>query len=340
MPRKKIEVQQIEDEINEEVEAKEVSFEKMISTGSTLLDLAISGDRCYEGGVPGGIIIEIAGPSAAGKTAILTEMAVSAQTRGGEARFDDPEARLNQEYTRIYGLQLEAENYNRPDTVKEMFNGLWAWEPKNKDVINISCEDSLAALSTEMEMESEDKYGMKRAKEFSEGLRKTCRMIANNNWIIACSNQERDGTTGTTTPGGKAIPYYSSLRIRIAPYFKGSKIKRTKTINGKTFEKIIGIRSLCTIIKSSIDAPHRTANIFIVFGVGVDDIRGNLFYLKDVNGTKKYECPDGESYVSIEKAIEYVENHDLEEDLRKQTIEKWHEINDAFKTERKPKKRR
>lgn len=314
---------------------------KLISTGSTLLDLAILGTRRRGGGVPGGIIMEIFGPHSAGKTALLMEMAASVQARGGDVRFDDPEARLDREYSEIYGVQLKAKNYYRPDTVKEMFKGLWGWEPqpKRKGAICMSGEDSLAALSTEMEMESEDKMGMKRAKDFSEGLRKTCRKIAGNNWLIACTNQERDSTDGrATTPGGKGIPYYASLRIRIVQDFARGKIKREKTIRGVKHENIIGIRSVCEVKKSSLDIPYRKAPVYIVFGVGIDDVRANLEWWKQVNGLSKFEAVDRE-FQGIEDAIHHVELHNHENQLKEMVIEAWIELQEQLRIERKRKVR-
>lgn len=274
-----------------------------------------------------------------GKSALLSEISASSQINKGETLFIDPEARLDAEYAKIYGMELKKDNYYRPDTVKEFFKILWDWETKNNEVINVCCADSLAALSTELEMGDEDKMGMKRAKDFSEGLRKTCRIIAKNKWIIVCSNQEREGATGAITPGGKAIPYYSSLRIRLFPEFKGSKIKKSKIIGKKSIEKIIGIRSKFKIVKSSIDEPYREGNISIIFGYGIDDIRENLMYLKEMNGETKYICPNGQEYSTIDKAIEYIEENNLQNELKEGVIKKWNEIEEVFKTTRKQKTR-
>jgi len=314
---------------------------KVISTGSTLLDLAITGTRRRGGGVPGGIIVEVFGPSGSGKTAVLAEMAAYAQARGGDIRFDDPEARLDREYSEIYGMKLQAKNYNRPDTVRQMFQGLWDWEPapKRKGAINLSGEDSLAALSTEMEMEDQDKMGMKRAKDFSEGLRKTCRLIANKNWLIVCTNQEREGTDGHPhTPGGKGIPYYSSLRIRITPMFGKDKIFKSKTINKVKHDSVIGIRSICEVKKSSIDVPYRKAPVFIVFGVGIDDVRGNLTWMKENTGATKYVAGDKE-FAFVEDAISHVEENNLESALRETVIDTWESIQRELRVERKRKLR-
>ena len=93
---------------------KPLSFDATLSTGSTLLDLCISGGKCAEGGIPGGIVVEIFGRPGSGKTAILAELFASAQSKGGDAMFKDPEARLDKEYAKIYGVRLDAKNYSRP----------------------------------------------------------------------------------------------------------------------------------------------------------------------------------------------------------------------------------
>jgi len=323
---------------------KKPDMSKVVSTGSTLLDLAISGGVRKRGGVPGGIVMEIYGPESTGKTAILSEIGGSIQGRGGDIKFLDPEARLDRRYAEIYGVKLSTDKYARPDTVADLFGEIEGWTPNstNEDSINGILADSLAALTTDLEMsDGGDAYGMRRAKEFSEGLRKTCRMIANNNWLIACSNQEREGPSGTTTPGGKGIPYYASIRIRLARMYQGGIIQKTKKVGKKEIKKTIGIISVATIKKSSIDDPFRTAPIYILFGYGIDDIRANLQWYKDVTGGNKYHCVDA-NWATMDKAIQYIEDNNLENKLKLQVIKKWHEIENEFKsviTSRKKKRR-
>ncbi len=310
----------------------------VVSTGSTLLDLEISGSRYEGGGLPGGIIVEIFGPSGAGKTSILAEICASAKARGGDFFIADPEARLDKEYARIYGLNIDKSRYSRPDTVPEMFQKVMTWEPKREkeNAICVFAGDSLAALSTEMEMEDEegDKMGMKRAKEFSVWMRKVCRKIANNNWLIVLTNQERESPTGNVTPGGKAVPYYSSVRIRVAPQMQNKYIVSKKKIGSKEVEKKRGIRSKAQIKKSSVGDPFGEAPYSLLFNYGMDDLRENLQYLKDHNGTSKYICGDQE-FATIEKAVDYIESENLEMNIKKQVIEKWKEIQKSFKVERK-----
>lgn len=334
---KEEDLEDIADEITKESkkpiqEKKDYDYTKLVSTGSTLLDLAISGNK--GGGIPGGVIVEIFGAAGSGKTAILSEIGANAQAKGGQVMFLDPEARLDQEYARIYGIKLHQDDYHRPDTVVEMFDYIYNWKPKNPDKINVIATDSLAALSTELEMDSQDKMGMKRAKSFSEGLRKTARIIANNGWIIACSNQVRDSQFGETTPGGHAIPFYSSLRIRVNQV---SKIEREIDINDKKIKKTLGIESACYIRKSTIDDPYRECKIYIRFGYGIDDVMGNLQYLKDMTKDTTYDCLDGKKYQSLEKAILYVEENDLQATLKNKVLEMWRLVEDKFKSNRQPK---
>ena len=320
---------------------KKIKTSNLISTGSTLLDLAILGGIKKGGGVPGGIVIEVYGPHSTGKTAILAELAGSTQSNGGDVRFLDPEARLDAEYSRIYGMKLEKENYYRPDTVVSMFDRIMEWKPKSKKrrTINLVASDSLAALTTDMEMgDKGDKYGMKRAKDFSEGFRKACRLIANNNWTVVCSNQERTGPSGVTTGGGKSVAYYASLRIRLAPMFPKSKIKENRKIGGKEVSVTRGIITKAIITKSSIDSPFREAIIYIVFGYGIDDIRGNLQFCKDVTGDSKYNTT-GKIISSMNAAIKHVEDEGLQQQLKEKTIDLWYEVEDKLKVERKQKQR-
>jgi recombination protein RecA len=305
----------------------------MISTRSTLLDLAISGGKTETGGLPGGILVEIHGQSSLGKTGLIAEIASEVKLKGGELLFCDPEGRLNIEYTEITGLKIEPEEYCRPNTVSELFNIIYTWKPKNPDAINMIAADSLAALSTELELEDGDKMGMRRAKEFSEGLRKTCRLIANNNWLIVCSNQERESQTGVVTPGGKGIPYYATVRIRLTPD-KPAKIEKEKKIGKKTLTKVVGIRSLGETKKNSFDDPFRTCPISFVFNYGIDDIRDQLQWYKEVSGDDKYNVFDNE-YSIMDAAVKHIEDNNFEQRLKSRTIKKWKEIEDAFKIPRK-----
>ena len=318
--------------------------ETFISTGSTLLDLAISGGRVRGGGIPGGILVEIFGPSGAGKTVLLCEIAGAVQRQGGEIKFKDPEARLNKQFAQIFDLDLEDEDYDTPDLIPDVFGSVRKWAPKNPNKINGVFADSLAALSTNMEMGNEDgdKMGMRRAKEFSEECRRTCRILTQNNILMVCSNQVRvnvdAGPYGIKykSPGGEAIPFYASLRLRC---MSASKIKDKKKIAGKDVTRIIGVETPIEVFKSSVWKPYRTASVCIMFDYGIDDIRANLQFVKQMTKATTYVVEEEKAGASMTDAIAYVEKHGLENDLREQTIDLWEAIEEEFETPRKPKAR-
>jgi protein RecA len=320
----------------------EGNLQTVISTGSTLLDLAITGGRIRGGGIPLGILVEIFGPSGAGKTILLCEIAGDVQRKEGEIMFHDPEARLNKQFAQMFDVNFDAVDYTTPDTVTEVFQAVRAWEPKGKTVNGIFA-DSLAALSTDMEMGKDgDKMGMRRAKEFSEELRKTCRILAKNNWLMVCSNQVRQnldaGTYGQkyTTPGGLGVGFYSSLRLRCE---NPEKIRVKQKIAGKETTRIIGVKTQVEVFKSSIWKPFHVAPVYILFDYGIDNLRSNLQYIKDFTKNSQYTINGRELANSMEKAIQVVETEGLEDELKEQTINLWGDIEAKFETTRKPKQR-
>ncbi len=309
----------------------------VVSTGSTLLDLAISGGRIRGGGLPGGIMVEIHGPSGSGKTALAVDIAASVQFKGGEADILDPEARLDKEYARIYGLELAKKNYSQPKIVNEVFKTIYKWNPENKKVINVKIIDSIAALVSELEMTDEgDKRGQKKAKDLHAGCRKASVEIADGHKLIVFTNHEMDGEYGKVTPGGKAVPYYSSVRIRVQ---QKEKLMPEKQISsGKKVKMVTGVLSLCTIVKNSVDNGYRDAPLYITYGQGIDDVRANLQWYKQMMNSTKYIAVDKE-YQRLDFAIRYIEENNLEGDLREMVIDLWEEIQAKFKITRKKKVR-
>lgn len=331
--------------ISKQSEKKEYdgNFGTVISTGSTLLDLAISGGRVRGGGLPGGILVEAFGPSGSGKTVLLSEIAGAVQRQGGEIMFHDPEARLNKQFAAIFGVVIEDKNYSTPDKVPQVFKAVRAWEPVPAKKINGVFADSLAALSTTMEMENDegDKMGMRRAKEFSEELRKTCRIITDKNYLMVCSNQVRvnmdAGPYGQkyTTPGGESIGFYASLRLR---FNRAEKIKLKRKIVGKEESRVIGVETQIEVFKSSIWKPFHVAPVTILFDYGIDDLRQNLQFIKDHTTNKVYTCGGKELSNSMEESIKIIEEDGLEKELKEETIDLWEEIENKFTQERKPKR--
>lgn len=327
----------------EEESERTFNFNTVISTGSTLLDLAISGEILRGGGIPGGILVEVFGPSGCGKTVMLCEIAGAIQRQGGNISFFDPEARLNIQFARMFDFDTDKMKYKRPDTVREIFRPFRKIKSNEKPtVINGIIADSLAALSTDMEMEDKDKMGMRRAKEFSEELRKSCRIMADNNILMVCSNQIRQnfdaGPYGpkNRTTGGKALEFYSSLRLEC---MNPIKIPKKIKIHGKTFKKIVGVTTSVKVCKNSIASPYNIAPVTIIFDYGIDDTRENLKYVKQITGAKSYMVNDIQLGKSLNEAIKMVESDKLVRKLRNQVINLWTEINNKFKEERLPKRR-
>lgn len=325
------------------VEEYDGNFGRKVSTGSTLLDLAISGGRVRGGGLPAGVLVEIFGPSGSGKTVMLSEIAGSVQRQGGEIMFHDPEARLNKQFAKLFDLDVDEMKYSTPDTVPEVFKAVRDWDVKDDSIINGIMADSLAALSTDMEMEAKDgdKMGMRRAKEFSEELRKTCRILAKNNYLMVCSNQVREnldaGPYGQKykSPGGEAIGFYSSLRLRT---LNPEKIKEKRTFAGKEVTRTVGVKVQIEVHKNSIWKPYRSAPVIILFDYGIDDIRANLQFLKDYSKNTVYTIAGRSLSNKMEDAVKMVEDERLEEALKQQVILLWNEIEFKFMTQRKPKR--
>ena len=121
------------------------------------------------------------------------------------------------------------------------------------------------------------------------------------------------------------------------PGYPKSKIKKEKTIKGAKHEKVIGVQSLVTVHKNSLDDPWRKVPLYIIFGYGIDDIRANLHWYKESTNSKKFIVPGGIELATIDKAIEYVEEANLAKKLRIEVRDLWLEIENQFKQNRKPK---
>lgn len=332
---------QVKNSIKKEPKKKskyEGDITSIISTGSTLLDLAITGGRSKGGGIPSGILVEIFGPSSSGKTVLLCEIAGAIQRSGGEIIFYDPEARLDKQFARMFDLDTKKMLYSNPDTVTELFQGVRSWLPTNSKEINGIVADSLAALSTDLEMDNNegDKMGMRRAKEFSEQLRKTCRILTKNKYLMVCSNQIRINTDQFgqkyISPGGESLGFYSSLRLRTN---KPQKIKEKIKVAGKEVIRVIGIKVEIEVFKSSVWKPYHTAPLTILFDYGIDDVRENLQFIKDYTKHTIYTIQGENIDVSMNKSITYIEENKLEQELKEEVIELWQGIEDKFESKRK-----
>ena len=324
-----------------------------ISSGSTLLDLAISGGRIRGGGLPGRTIVEIFGPPSSGKSAIVAEAAGNAQRSGGQSLIADPEARLDTEYCKIYGIHIDPSIYFTPPTVTAVFARLigpvekdgralskaWTPDPTN---VNVYVVDSLAALSTDMEIEKGDAMGQRRAKEFSEGFRLTGIHIKQHNILFLATNQVREAigsyVKAYDSPGGMALKHYTKIRIQLTGI---KNIEETISVRDIEQKRIIGIELTAKVVKNQAGVPLRSVPIYIVFNYGIDDVKANLKWLMDNGGFPLEEGRKRSSYtindkkfISLDAASKYVEENRLEQEIKGRVIDLWEEIEGQFKPTR------
>lgn len=324
-----------------EPEEKPLDMSKVISTGSTLLDLAISGRIRRGGGIPGGILMELAGLPMGGKTTILGEMCADTQSKGGRADIGDAERRMTAEFIKSMGIRVTEDNLHYPQLVKEAQELIMEAPDSENGHINLVAIDSVAVLLSELEDEKGDKRGSARAKEMHQLCRKAKAVISDPTRLVVFTNQVQDvqdpmpGQAKTKTAGGYAIPFLASLRLGVTQV---GKIDKTIKLGGKDIKRAIGVHSKVKVVKSSIDVPYREADIYIIFDYGIDDIRANLMYIKENSAQTTYWAVT-DSFNSLDKAIKHIEENNLQSQLKDAVINMWEEIDLNFKTERAPKTR-
>ena len=291
--------------------------------------------------------MEIFGPSSVGKTVLLCEIAGAVQRQGGQIKFHDPEGRLDQTFAKLFGLELKEKDYSRPNTPPEIFKPIRSWNPLPPNKIHGVFADSLAALASDLEMQDKKDEYSRRAKLFSQELRKTCRVLADKRILLCCSNQIRANVDAGpfeerfSSPGGQAIGFYASLRLRVT---KGVPFQIKKdTVLGKNKDKkitrVIGIKTNVTVYKSTVWKPYRTADLYILFDYGIDDIRANLQFVKEQTDASCYVLKGKKLNQSMDRAIRLIEKDELELDLKEEVIDLWERLEEKFKQNRVPKRR-
>lgn len=244
---------------------------RWISSGSFLLDYAVSNRK--DGGFPEGRIIEIFGEPSTGKSHIALEVAKTVQKMGGIVVYIDTENATPVDKLSEMGLDVSKRFvYCDPHMTEDVFKIaestiLKASKIQKKNVPILVVWDSVAATSPKAELEGEydDNTVGLQARVISKGMRKITGVIGQHNVTFMCLNQTRSKIgimfgDPTTTPGGAAIPFHASVRLKLTG---GSPIKKGDTV--------IGITTNVRVIKNKVAPPHKKISFDIIFGAGIDE---------------------------------------------------------------------
>ena len=272
-----------------------------IPTGSLALDAALG-----IGGVPKGRIIEIYGPESSGKTTLALHIVAQAQKRGGEVAFVDAEHALDPDYAARIGVDIDSMLVSQPDTGEQALEITDALV--RSGAVDVVVVDSVAALTPRAEIEGEmgDTFVGLQARLMSQALRKLAGAISKTNTVVIFINQLREKIgvmygNPETTPGGRALKYFSSVRIDM---------RRIETLKSGT--EMVGNRTRAKVIKNKVAPPFKEAEFDIIYGEGISKVSEIIdlgVKLELIDKAGAWFTVNGERIQGKDKVKEYLESN-------------------------------